>query len=235
MLLADECARQVAPGTAPAATPANPFANWTMPGAGINPKGNGLPALPNFANAGSMAATVILIFIVALCIGLLIGAMFVMLATRMVAGFTPSFGMAIVAILLSVAASIAIATVMGLLRASSGGQLSPVISLISIVVSIIIHSCIYGAMLRDGAEPIGAGKGCLVILLQNILAVVVVIGIAVICVLAGVSLPVLNHLQQKATAPRLCRRDDDPGPGVNSARWTIGGRIGPRITRISRI
>jgi hypothetical protein len=195
MYLADECAQQVAAGTAPPANPTNPFANWTIPNA------NGLPGtLPNFSNAGSAAAVIIPVLVISIVIGLLIGAMFVMLATRIVAGFTPSLGMACAAIFLSVCASVVLAVVLTLLRAGSGSQLPPIAGLISILVSIIVHSSIYGSVLRDRATPIGTGKGCLVILLQNILVVIALVCIFVICVLAGVSLPILNHLQQKQNA-----------------------------------
>jgi len=198
MLLADDCARQMAPGAAPAASPASPSTQWTMPGAGTIPNPNAPPRfIPKPANAGSIALTMLLALGVGVLIALLIGVVFVKIATQMVAGFTPSFGMACTAILLSFGASILITIVVGVLQASNGGQPSLGLSLISLIVSIAVHAAIYGTVLRDGTTPIGSGKGCLVNLVQGILMILAVLCIVVICVVAGVSLPAYSQMQQK--------------------------------------
>ena len=134
---------------------------------------------------------------VVVIVALLIGAMFLRLATRIVAGFTPSYGMACGAIILSIGASILIGIVVGVVQAGNGGQPSAGLSLISLLVSLVVHACIYGTMLRDGTMPIGAGKGCLVNIVQAILGIVAAVCLVVICIAAGVSLPALSQMQQK--------------------------------------
>jgi hypothetical protein len=190
MLLADECARQAAAGTGPPASPMFPgfSANRLLPAVpAALPRG-----LPAFPNAGAVAGPLIIVFVVALFVGLLIGAVFVRLATQIVAGFTPSFGMACATLILSFAASFAVGLVIGFLRIAGGGgsQVSPGMSAFTVLVSLAVQACVYGAVLKDNTTPIGAGKGCLVSIVQTILVIVVVVGIALI---AGLALPIFTH------------------------------------------
>jgi hypothetical protein len=162
-----------------------------MPATGLIPKANGLPGtLPKFSNAGSVASAILIFLVAVILFSLIIGAVFVRMATQIVAGFTPSYGMACTAIIFSIAASIVVGIFIALFSAAGGSQISPLASSLSILLGLVVHAAIYGTVLRDGTEPIGFGKGFLVILFQQVLAIVIFI---VLGIIAAVTVPLFFH------------------------------------------
>jgi hypothetical protein len=100
-----------------------------------------------------------------------IGAGIIMLATRIVAGFTPKF---LTALIVAVIETIAAGVVSWLLNMVLGaGGLS---SLVALVVIFLVNAAVLNALAKrpDGAQ-IGFGKSCLVTLVQIIIEIVLCI------------------------------------------------------------
>lgn len=100
-----------------------------------------------------------------------IGAGIIMLATRIVAGFTPKF---LTALIVAVIETIAAGVASWLLNMVLGaGGLS---SLVALVVIFLINAAVLNALAKrpDGAQ-IGFGKSCLVTLVQIVIEIVLCI------------------------------------------------------------
>jgi len=111
---------------------------------------------------------VILYGLIAFVVAVAIGAAIIMLATRLVAGFTPKFLIAAIAALV---ASIAGAVVsFGLQMVLGAGGLS---SLLVVVIYFLLNSAIINALIKrpDGSQ-MGFGKAALVTLLEIIIEIV---------------------------------------------------------------
>lgn len=112
--------------------------------------------------------TVIVYALVSLIIGLAIGGGILMLATRIVAGFTPKFLLAVVTVVIAGIAGAVASWVLGMVLGA--GTLS---SLIALVVLFLVNAFVLNALIKrpDGTE-IGIGKACLVTLLLMIIYIV---------------------------------------------------------------
>ena len=100
-----------------------------------------------------------------------VGAGIIMLATRIVAGFTPKF---LTALIVAIIETIAAGVVSWLLNMVLGaGGLS---SLVALVVIFLVNAAVLNALAKrpDGAQ-IGFGKSCLVTLVQIIIEIVLCI------------------------------------------------------------
>ncbi len=112
--------------------------------------------------------TVLIYGLVMLFVWFAIGAGIIMLATRIVAGFTPKF---LTALIVAVIETIAAGVASWLLNMVLGaGGLS---SLVALVLIFLINAAVLNALAKrpDGAQ-IGFGKSCLVTLVQIIIEIV---------------------------------------------------------------
>jgi hypothetical protein len=115
--------------------------------------------------------TALIYGLVMLFVWFAIGAGIIMLATRIVAGFTPKF---LTALIVAVIETIAAFVVSWLLNMVLGaGGLS---SLVALVVIFLVNAAVLNALAKrpDGAQ-IGFGKSCLVTLVQIIIEIVLCI------------------------------------------------------------
>ncbi len=107
-------------------------------------------------------------FIIAILVGIAIGAGILLLSTKLGAGFTPKFPIAAAT---TVVEFIAAGVVSYILHMVLGmGALS---SLLSLIVIFLVYAAIVNAMLKrpDGAQ-MGFGKACLVTLIEIIIEIV---------------------------------------------------------------
>lgn len=112
--------------------------------------------------------TGILIALVILAICIAVGAGIIMLATRIVAGFTPKFLIAAITFVIEMIAGVAVSW--GLNMALGAGGTSSVLALIIVFV---VYSAILNAMVkRPGGAQMGFGKACLATLVQLIIEIV---------------------------------------------------------------
>lgn len=112
--------------------------------------------------------TVLVTGLVVLLVAIAIGAVIIMLATRIVAGFMPKFLMAaVVAVVETIAGGI---VSYGLNMVMTPGGLT---SLLALVIIFLINSAVLNALLKrpDGAQ-VGFGKACLITLVQIIIEIV---------------------------------------------------------------
>jgi hypothetical protein len=115
--------------------------------------------------------TAILIGLVVLLVAIAIGAVIIMLATRVAGGFMPKFlGAALVAVIETIVAGI-ISYCLGLVMGP--GSLT---SILTLVIVFLVNSAILNAIIKrpDGMQ-LGFGKACLVTLVQIIIEIVLVI------------------------------------------------------------
>jgi hypothetical protein len=100
-----------------------------------------------------------------------VGAGIIMLATRIVAGFTPKFLTALIAAIIETIASIAISWVLNMALGSGGLTL-----LLAFVLDFLVYAAILNAFVKrpDGAQ-MGFGKSCLVTLVQLVIEIVLCI------------------------------------------------------------
>lgn len=115
--------------------------------------------------------TAILYGVVMLAIAIAVGAGIIMLATRIVAGFTPKFLTAAITAVVEVIAGIAVSY--GLNMVLGAGGLS---SLLALVIVILVYSAILNALVKrpDGAQ-MGFGKACLSTVVQIIIEIVLMV------------------------------------------------------------
>jgi len=108
---------------------------------------------------------VVLYLLVSFLIGIAIAAGIIMLATRLVAGFTPKFLMAVVAAIASWIACIVVAFVLQMVLGP--GML---LMLLLLVAYFVVNSAVLNALLKraDGSQ-MGFGKAALVTLLQIVI------------------------------------------------------------------
>jgi hypothetical protein len=111
---------------------------------------------------------VILYGLVAFVVAVAIGAAIIMLATRLVAGFTPKFLSAAIAALVASIAGFCVS--FGLQMVLGAGGLS---SLLVLVIYFLLNSAIINALIKrpDGSQ-MGFGKAALVTLLEIIIEIV---------------------------------------------------------------
>jgi hypothetical protein len=97
-----------------------------------------------------------------------VGAGIIMLATRLVAGFTPKFLTALIAAIIETIAAGVISWCLGMVL--GGGALS---SLLSLVIVFVAYAAILNAIVKrpDGSQ-MGFGKACLVTLVEIIIEIV---------------------------------------------------------------
>lgn len=112
--------------------------------------------------------TAILYFVIALAIGIAVGAGILMLAARVGAGFTPKFPISAATVVVEFIAAAIVSWILHMVLGM--GALS---SLISLVVVFLVYAAIANAMLKrpDGGQ-MGFGKACLVTLVQIIIEIV---------------------------------------------------------------
>ena len=111
---------------------------------------------------------IILYVLVALAVAFGVGALIIMLATRLVAGFTPKFLMAVVAAIVETIAAGIISYVLNMVLGV--GTLS---SLLALVIVFVAYAAILNALVkRPGGVQMGFGKACLVTLVQIIIEIV---------------------------------------------------------------
>ncbi|HET8942197.1 MAG TPA: hypothetical protein VFN13_09445 [Rudaea sp.] len=112
--------------------------------------------------------TVILYVLVMFIIGLSICAGILMLSTRIAAGFTPKFLLAIATVVISAIAATVVRWVLGMVMG-----LGAATSLVALIVLFLVNAFVLNALIKrpDGAQ-IGFGSACLVTLLQIILYIV---------------------------------------------------------------
>ncbi|MDR3386703.1 MAG: hypothetical protein P4L92_06575 [Rudaea sp.] len=112
--------------------------------------------------------TAILYVLVMLAVAFGVGALIIMLATRIVAGFTPKFLMALVAAIVETIAAGIVSYVLNMVLGAGGLS-----SLVSLVIVFVLYAAILNALVKrpDGAQ-MGFGKACLVTLVQIIIEIV---------------------------------------------------------------
>ena len=110
-----------------------------------------------------------------------------MLATRLVAGFTPKFLMAVVAAIVETIAAGIVSYVLNMLLGA--GSLS---SLVALVVVFLVYAAVLNALIKrpDGAQ-ICFGKACLVTLVQIIIEIV--LGILLVVIFGAGMLAMIPH------------------------------------------
>jgi hypothetical protein len=115
--------------------------------------------------------TAIIYGLVMLFVWFAVGAGIIMLATRIVAGFTPKFLTALIAAIIETIASIAVSWVLSMVLGSGGLTL-----LLAFVIDFLVYAAILNAFVKrpDGAQ-LGFGKSCLVTLVQLVIEIVLCI------------------------------------------------------------
>jgi len=106
--------------------------------------------------------------LIALIVGIAIGAGILMLSTRIVAGFTPKFPISAVTVIVEFIAAAIVSWILHLiLGASSIG------SIIALIVIFLVYAAIINALIKkpDGAQ-MGFGKACLVTLVEIVIEII---------------------------------------------------------------
>ncbi len=131
---------------------------------------------------------VILYGLVMLAVAIGVGALIIMLATRIGAGFTPKFPTAAIAAVVETIAAGIISYVLGLVLGA--GSLS---SLVSLVVVFVAYAAILNALVKrpDGSQ-MGFGKACIVTLIEIIIEIVLCV--VLFLVFGGVLLGALGMM-----------------------------------------
>jgi hypothetical protein len=112
--------------------------------------------------------TVILYVLVMLLVAIAVGAAIIMLATRIVAGFTPKFLTAAIAAVVETIAAGVISYVLNMVLGAGGLS-----SLLALVIVFVAYAAILNALVKrpDGSQ-MGFGKSCLVTLVEIIIEIV---------------------------------------------------------------
>ena len=115
--------------------------------------------------------TAIIYGLVMLFVWFAVGAGIIMLATRIVAGFTPKFLTALIAAIIETIASIAVSWILSMVLGSGGLTL-----LLAFVIDFVVYAAILNAFVKrpDGAQ-MGFGKSSLVTLVQLVIEIVLCI------------------------------------------------------------
>jgi len=115
---------------------------------------------------------------------LLIGAFFLKIAVRIVAGSVMPWGMACLTVFLVSVATGAVGLVLRIAIGMVGGvpAIGALASVGPVAANFLVGSVIYAFMVRDDVtgDPIGLGKGILVSLMQVVIGVVIVAGLLAI-------------------------------------------------------
>ena len=131
--------------------------------------------------------TAVLYFIIALAIGVAVGAGILMLAARVAAGFTPRFPISAAVVVVQFIAAAIVGWIMNMVLGSGG-----IAGLVSLVVVFLVYAAISNLMLKrpDGSQ-LGFGKASLVTLIQLLIQIVLgvilafVFGAALFGIFAG--------------------------------------------------
>ena len=125
----------------------------------------------SFAALAGMGMFALLVMIVG---GILIGALVLCLAFRLVVGYMPSYLRALGAIVLTFVAVVAASVVLGMVLHSGGGLLSAIVNFL--VGAAVVN---YLLLSQDGSQ-IGYGKACLVQLVYMVIGFVLALIIGLI-------------------------------------------------------
>ena len=131
--------------------------------------------------------TAILYTVIALAIGIAIGAAILMLSTKLGGGFTPKFSSAAITTIVQFIAAGVVSWLLAMVLGSGGLS-----SLVSLVVIFLLYAAITNALLKrpDGGQ-MGFGRACLVTLIQIIIEIILgvilafVFGAAIFGMIAG--------------------------------------------------
>ena len=131
---------------------------------------------------------VILYLLVALVVAVAVGAGIIMLATKLVGGFTPSFGSCVLAALAAWIGSAIVNYVLSMVLGAGG-----LTALLSLVVVFLLYAFIINALVKPaGGGQMGFGKAALVTLVVIIIYIVIgvllffTVGAAIMGLMSGV-------------------------------------------------
>src|SRR3569833_1688494 len=101
-------------------------------------------------------------------IAVVVGGLFIMLATRIVAGFMPSFAQACIAALVAAIAAMILNWVVAMALGGSG-----MTSIVCLVLVFLVSSAVINALVkRPGGTSLGFGTACLISLVQLVIEIV---------------------------------------------------------------
>lgn len=131
--------------------------------------------------------TAVLYFVIALVIGVAVGAGILMLAARLAAGFTPRFGISAAVVVVQYIAAAIVGWIVSMVLGNGG-----IAGLLSLVVVFLVYAAITNLMLkRPEGSQLGFGKASLVTLIQLLIQIVLgvilvfVFGAALFGIFAG--------------------------------------------------
>jgi len=134
--------------------------------------------------------TAILYAVIALAIGIAIGAGILMLAARVGAGFTPKFPISVGTVIVQFIAAFIVSWLVRMALGMGG-----LASLVSLIVVFLAYAAISNALLKKDGGQMGFGRACLVTLIQIIIELILgvilmfVFGAAMFGMFAGMATP----------------------------------------------
>ncbi|HTI96508.1 MAG TPA: hypothetical protein VL425_08385 [Rudaea sp.] len=134
--------------------------------------------------------TAILYAVIALAIGIAIGAGILMLAARVGAGFTPKFPISVGTVIVQFIAAFIVSWLVRMALGMGG-----LASLVSLIVVFLAYAAISNALLKKDGGQMGFGRACLVTLIQIIIEIILgvilmfVFGAAMFGMFAGMATP----------------------------------------------
>jgi hypothetical protein len=123
---------------------------------------------PTFTSWGESMVTAILYAVIALAIGIAIGAGILMISTKLGGGFMPKFPKAAITTIVQFIAAAIVSWILHMVLGTGGLS-----SLVSLVVIFLLYAAITNALLKkpDGGQ-MGLGRACLVTLIQIIIEII---------------------------------------------------------------
>lgn len=120
--------------------------------------------------------TLLLLPLLVVVVAIVVGAFVIQLATRMVAGFTPTFGNCAVTAIVATIATVILHVLLGsVLGAAMGGRM------LSLLTGFLLNAFVIERMVKDPAgESMGFGKAALVSVVEYVIYIVLVILVALL-------------------------------------------------------
>lgn len=110
--------------------------------------------------------TLLLIPLIVIVIAILVGAFIIQLATRMVAGFTPTFGNCVVTAIVATIAAVILHMLLGMMLSGMSGRG------LAVVAGFLVNAFVINAMVKNAGAQMGFGKAALVSVVEYVIYIV---------------------------------------------------------------
>ncbi len=133
--------------------------------------------------------TLLLLPLLVIVIAIVVGAFIIQMATRMVAGFTPTFGNCVVTAIVATIAAVILHIILGMLLGGGMGGRG-----LALIAGFLVNAFVINMMVKNAGAQMGFGKAALVSVVEYVIYIVLGIICAILfgaALIGGVS--ALSH------------------------------------------